>query len=105
MTEIKKINKTSLAKIIGAVYGTIGFFVSIMLAIFVGGNIIAQSSFAGSIVAVVFFHVAAGILFGVLTFVVCGAFGWMIGYVLAAIYNFIAKKVGGIKIEIEEKLD
>ncbi|MFA6393801.1 MAG: hypothetical protein WCW25_02940 [Patescibacteria group bacterium] len=105
MTEIKKINNASLAKIIGAVYGTIGFFVSIVLAILVGGNIIAQASFAGSAAAVVFFHVAAGILFGVLTFVVCGAFGWIIGYVIAAIYNFVAKKIGGIKIEIDENPD
>lgn len=105
MTEIKKIHQKTLANIIGFIYGIIGFFVSIILAILVGGNIISQASFSGSTIAVFFFHIAAGIIFGVLTFIVTGAFGWIVGYLMAAIYNFAAKKIGGLKIEIDEHLD
>jgi hypothetical protein len=103
MTEIKSISKTTLAKIIGAVYGVIGFFTSIVLALMVGGNIISQASFTGSGLSVFVFHFAAGILIGLLVFILCAAFGWLLGYALAVIYNFTARKIGGIKIEIEEK--
>lgn len=105
MTEIKKIKNISLANIIGAIYACIGFFVSLILAILVGGNIISQSSFVGSGIAVIFFHIGAGVLFGILTAAITGAFGWVAGFIIASIYNLVARKIGGIKIEIDESLN
>ncbi|MFA6171699.1 MAG: hypothetical protein WCW77_05720 [Patescibacteria group bacterium] len=105
MTEIKKIHKTTLAKIIGAIYGTLGFFISIILAALVGGNIVSRADFTGSAITVLLFHIGGGMLFGALTFFIAGAIGWVIGYIIASIYNFAAKKIGGVKIEIEESLD
>ena len=100
--EIIKINKISLAKITALIYGWVGFVVALILAVSTMANIMMQKDFSGSIILVILFNVGAGLLLGVITFLVMALIGWMIGYVAAGIYNWFAQKVGGIKIELME---
>ncbi len=102
MTEIKNINKKSLANIIALVYGFIGFFIAIILAISTMANIVLQKDFSGSVILVTLFNIGAGLLLGVLSAVLTAMIGWVMGYVMAGIYNWFASKAGGIKVELAE---
>ncbi len=101
MREIKKINKNSLAKVIAVFYAIIGFIIGILVAITNILNILSQRTFNESALVVIIFNISAGLIIGVLTFLFFGLIGWFIGYITAAIYNFIAKKLGGIKIDLD----
>jgi len=102
MKEIKNINKISLAKITALIYGLVGFFIALIVAVSTMANIMAQKDFTGSIILVTLFNIGAGLLLGVLSSLVTALIGWIIGYIAAGIYNWFARKVGGIKIELTE---
>ena len=102
MYEIKNIDKKSLAKIIGLVYGLVGFVVSISVAVSTMTNVVLKKDFEGSVTMVALFNVGAGLLLGVVTALVSAMIGWLVGYVIGSIYNWFSKKVGGIKIELSK---
>jgi len=102
MTEIKSINKKSLANITALIYGLVGFFIAIILAISTMANIVLQKDFAGSVMLVTLFNIGAGLLLGVLSALLTAAVGWIMGYAMAGIYNWFAGKVGGVKVELAE---
>lgn len=102
MKEIKSINKNSLAKMMALIYGLAGFFIALTVAVSTMANIIMQKDFSGSIILVTLFNLGAGLLLGVLSALITALIGWLIGYITAGIYNWFARKVGGIKIELTE---
>jgi len=103
--EIKNINKISLAKITALIYGFVGFFIALTVAISTMANIMMQKDFSGSIILVTLFNVGAGLLLGVLSSLVTALIGWIIGYIVAGIYNWFARKAGGIKIELADAVE
>ena len=100
--EVKKINKKSLAKIMALIYGFIGFFIALIVAISTMANIMMQKDFSGSIILVTLFNIGAGLLLGVLSSLVTALIGWIIGYIAAGVYNWFAGKMGGVKIELAD---
>ncbi|MDD4271602.1 MAG: hypothetical protein PHF50_02245 [Patescibacteria group bacterium] len=102
MKEIKSINKTSLAKIIALIYGLVGFFIALSVAVSTMANIMMQKDFSGSVILVTLFNVGAGLLLGVLSSLVTALIGFCLGYIAAGIYNWFAGKVGGIKVELAD---
>lgn len=100
--EIKNINKISLAKITALIYGLAGFFIALAVAVSTMANIMMQKDFSGSIILVTLFNIGAGLLLGVLSSLVTALIGFCLGYLAAGIYNWFAKKVGGIKVELAE---
>jgi hypothetical protein len=102
MQEIKSISKFSLAKITALIYGLVGFFVALAVAVSSTVNIILQKDFQGSVILVTLFNIGAGLLLGVLTALVTAVLGWVIGLVGALIYNWFAKKGGGVKVELSK---
>jgi len=100
--EIKSINKISLAKIVALIYGFVGFFIALAVAISTMANIVVQKDFSGSIILVTLFNLGAGLLLGVITSLLTALIGWVIGYISAGIYNWFSKKAGGIKIELAD---
>ncbi|KKR91489.1 MAG: hypothetical protein UU95_C0002G0042 [Parcubacteria group bacterium GW2011_GWC2_42_12] len=100
--EIKNINKKSLARITALIYGLVGFFIALAVAISTMANIMMQKDFQGSVILVTLFNVGAGLLIGVLTALLTAALGWIMGYLEAIIYNWFAGKVGGVKVEFLE---
>ena len=101
--EIKNINKKSLAKIIALIYGLIGFFVALVVATSTVVKIMMQKDFQGSVILVTLFNLGEGLLLGVLTALLTALIGWAMGYIMAAIYNWFARKVGGVKIKLEDE--
>lgn len=100
MKEIKKINKFSLAKLVGLIYGLIGFFVALAITALTVYNMISQPNFSGSVATLILFYFGVGLLLAVLTSIMMSIFGWICGLILGAIYNWLSKKIGGIKIEL-----
>ncbi|MDO8668569.1 MAG: hypothetical protein Q7K35_05825 [bacterium] len=105
MKEIKSINKKSLAKMMALIYGLVGFFMALVVAVLTIINIIARKDFQGSVILVTSFNIGAGLLLGVLTALLTALIGWIIGYIMAGIYNRLAKRTGGIKIELVEVIE
>ncbi|MBI2459323.1 MAG: hypothetical protein HYV53_02090 [Parcubacteria group bacterium] len=103
--EIKTINKNSLAKIMALIYGLAGFFVALAVAISTMANIVMQKDFSGSIILVTLFNLGAGLLLGVLSALITALIGWLAGYIMAGIYNWFAKKAGGVKIELADVVE
>ncbi|MDD5291084.1 MAG: hypothetical protein PHZ04_03120 [Patescibacteria group bacterium] len=102
MKEIKRIKNLSLAKITAAIYGLVGFFVAIAVAIMTMANIIIREEASGSVLLITLFNFGIGILIGLATAVATAIIGWIIGFLGAAFYNMFAKRLGGIKFDLVE---
>ncbi|NCO79735.1 hypothetical protein GW884_00380 [Candidatus Falkowbacteria bacterium] len=102
MTEIKSVNHRSLANITALIYGLVGFFIALIVAISTMANIVLQKDFAGSVILVTLFNVGAGLLLGIITAFFTAAIGWVFGFISAGLYNWFAKKIGGVKVELTE---
>lgn len=92
MKTIKKISPKSIAKLFGVMYAVIGLIFGL---IFSALSLVASSDEAG----------AMGLIFGIGAVIALpvfyGLMGWVGGYVMGWLYNFFAKRVGGIQIEVE----
>ena len=96
--EIKNINKKSLAKIMALIYGFVGFFIALTVAISTMANIMMQKDFSGSVILVTLFNIGAGLLLGIITAFFTAAIGWVFGFISAGIYNWFAKKLAEWKL-------
>ncbi len=105
MKEIKNVNKKSLAKITALVYGLVGFITALVVALSTIANIMLQRDFRGSVILVALFNVGAGLLLGVLTALVTALIGWVMGYLTAGIYNWFARKTGGVKVDLSDVME
>jgi hypothetical protein len=101
MKEVKKIEKYSVAKISAIIHACGGFLVGLFIATTNIANILLQPGFNDSAIVVILFNIGAGFLLGALFFLAFAIAGWVVGWAIAAIYNLAAKKMGGIKIELE----
>lgn len=93
MTEIKRIGILSLAKIIGLIYTVIGIILWLFFGCFLLIRIIAQpTETPAEILWILCIVILLPFFYGVMGFI-GGAF-------IAAIYNVVAGKIGGIEIEL-----
>ncbi|MFA5247640.1 MAG: hypothetical protein WC415_00110 [Patescibacteria group bacterium] len=104
MQEIKKIKKLSLANIVGPIYAVIGFLSSFgfsfySLIKFAVGKNIDRTFFVWF-----FSTLGLGILISLATALAVGVLGWIMGILIAGFYNFFAREIGGIKIELGEEI-
>jgi len=90
MKKITRINPKSLAKVFGALYAIMGFIGGLIFALI--GIVTAASGQMGG-------------LFGLVSLLLLpllyGMMGLVFGYITALLYNLIAKKIGGVEIELE----
>jgi hypothetical protein len=96
---VRRIGPLSLAKMMGAVYCVLGFLIGLLITCI-------------SLVVPAFSHMPPGrgagvfgILFGVFAVIALpifyGLMGFIAGLISGALYNFFARVVGGIRIELE----
>lgn len=85
MVELKYIHPMSLAKIVAVIYAIVGFIAGIVIALF-GVASLGIFGAAFGIASIIIFP----ILYAILGFI-CGAIG-------ALLYNFVAKRIGGVKL-------
>ena len=102
MVKVTKINVISMGKISGALYGFMGLIFGIIFTVI---------TLIGLLLAVIFTRNDVNwwiLLFGlgslILIPIFYGIMGFLMGVIVSAVYNLIAKYVGGLEIELEEKV-
>ena len=93
MKTIKRIAPGSLAKILGLMYAVVGLLIGLfvlLVSIFASSSEVKEMDF-------VFLGTAAPIVLPL----AYGIMGWISGYIGAWIYNFVAKNMGGVQVEVE----
>lgn len=96
MQVFKKIGVGSAAKVYGLTLGLLGIFFGVIYALlfsFIGSFSNEEIPMAGA---------GLGIFMLILIPIVYGILGFIIGALGAFIYNFVAKKFGGLEIEFSE---
>jgi hypothetical protein len=99
--EIKKVDPTSLAKVLGVLYALLGFIIGLFFAAFgsmfsglmeSGGDEASADVFSNifGIGSIIFFPIFYGII------------GLIGGVLMGFLYNLVAGWVGGIKMEVGE---
>jgi hypothetical protein len=100
MKEITKIEVLSLGKVQGITMALLG----IIIGLFVGLIGITVGSLAGSQTGMPGMFGAGLGIFAIIVFpIMYGVIGFIFGILGAAIYNLVAKWVGGIEIELKDK--
>ena len=100
MNRIKSVGVLSCAKMLGVLYGCMGLlFIPFALIAGLAGMATQQAS--GSNGAAGAISGAVLMVFGILAPFLYGAMGFVFGAIGAWIYNLIAKRLGGIVIQLE----
>ena len=94
MQRIKSMGVLSCAKMLGVLYGCMGLLL-LPFALVAGLASMATQQANSAIGG------AAILAFGILAPVIYGAMGFVFGAIGAWIYNLIAKRLGGIEIQLE----
>ena len=102
MTEIKKIDKISLADIVGLLYAVFGFFATIIIFAYTLISSLSKGEVAQPLVKFIFLNIGVGIWAGVMAAIIAGIAGWIIGFFAGMFYNLLVKRFGGIKVELKE---
>lgn len=92
--ELKSINPKSLAKVLAVNGLIIGLLVGIVIAAF--GGLASQIAPGGRMFAVAF-----GVLSIIIFPIAYAIAGFVGGAIMAVIYNFVAKRVGGVKVVLK----
>ncbi len=90
MKEIRKVDPMSYAKFSGAMGFVLGLFAGLMTALF--SSALSQAGVPGA--------GGAGIAAIIITPIMYGIGGFIGGYVGALVYNMVAERAGGIKVEL-----
>jgi hypothetical protein len=94
MYSLRSVDVMSCAKIMGAIYGSLALiFMPFFLLAGFGSLLAGNKSGAYSGVAVMCLAILAPIMYGIMGFVM-GAFS-------AWVYNFFARRIGGIRLELK----
>ncbi|MFH1835432.1 MAG: hypothetical protein ABH851_04515 [Methanobacteriota archaeon] len=95
MPKVKRFGAVSVGKTLGAVYAVFGLIPGVIFTVFaLLGGILSGSKWA---------LVPAGIGIGAIVFIpiIYGILGFILGWLIAVVYNIISKRVGGIEVEID----
>lgn len=92
---ITKINPLSLGKVVAIITGVIGLFFGAMGILFAGLYTIAPIEIMEIVPMMAAFLMIP---------VIYAVFGFIAGSIVAIIFNFISKYIGGLELEIEENL-
>ena len=102
MLEIKKIKKLSLANIAALVWALFGFVISFGFSTYALVIVILEKQTAGRLPLFIATNLGLGFLVALTTAVLAGGLGWLLGIVVAAFYNFLAREIGGFQFDLGE---
>ena len=100
--EIKRVGVLSTAKILGALYAALGLLIGLLyacafLAVGVGGLVESDAGLFG-------IGVGGFFLILCLSPIIYGLIGFIAGAIAAVLYNVLAGVIGGIELELAEKI-
>ena len=93
MVVIKRLNIGSVAKVLGVLYALIGAIIGVFVALVGTMGVAIESIPAAGVFAL------GGIFMIILLPIFYGLIGLLVGLITAALYNFVAKWVGGIEFD------
>jgi uncharacterized membrane-anchored protein len=101
MLEIKKIKKISLANTTAFICAVLSFLA--VFGFYSYALIIALKTgqTADPLYKFILFNVSLGVASGLFVAFLIGLASWLIGLIISGLYNIIAAKSGGLKIEID----
>lgn len=103
MKILSRIDPLSVMKVGGIIYGCLGLLIGVVFAIFFSigamvGNVSGQENFP--------FAGAMGVVFGLLAVIIIpifyGVLGALMAGLMAVLYNFVARRFGGVILEVQE---
>ena len=98
--EVKKVGAWSAAKVMGATYALIGLIFGIFVAVAaLLGVLGAAAANSGGLAEAIGFGIGGGLIGIVVLPIFYGIVGLIFGLISAALYNVVARLVGGIRIE------
>jgi hypothetical protein len=103
MFEVKKIAKLSLANIAALLYALFGFIASFAALVYGFIKVILEKETAGKLAQYIFINLGVDFLLSLGLAIIAGAFGWLIGLIASGCYNFLAREIGGVKIEFSDE--
>jgi hypothetical protein len=103
MFEIKKIAKLPLANIAALIYALFAFASSLIVSIYSLIIFIREKNISGKTAGYILTNLGLDFLIALSAAIIAGIIGWLLGIIAAAFYNFIAKNIGGIKIELADE--
>jgi len=101
--EIKKIAKLPLANIAALLYALFAFAGSLIVSIYSLIIFIRAKNISGKTAGYILTNLGLDFLIALAAAIIAGIIGWLLGIIAAAFYNFIAKNIGGIKIELADE--
>jgi len=104
MKEIKRIKLLSLANMAGAIYFVIGGTISFAVYIFSLANSLISGNFLAPLWKFILFNFGIALWIGFYSALLTGIIGWLLGLISGWLYNIFTKKIGGLKIELEEEV-
>lgn len=95
---VRRIGVLSLGKVMGCIYATLGLIIGAIFTVFalVGSVVGSIASDSGEPLLGILFGVGAIIIFPIFY----GLIAFLMGMLLAAIYNFAARFTGGLELEL-----
>jgi hypothetical protein len=103
MFEVKKIKKLSLANIAALLYGLFGFIISFATLICALVKVILEKNITDQLAKFIFMNLGLDFLLSLAAAIIAGVIGWFIGLIASGFYNFLAKNIGGVKIELSDE--
>ena len=97
--EIKKVGAWSAAKVMGATYALIGLIFGIFVALAALLGVLGAAANSGGLAEAIGFGIGGGLIGIVVLPIFYGIMGLIVGLISAALYNVVARLVGGIRIE------
>jgi hypothetical protein len=94
---IRRIDPGSLAKVLGVLYAILGFIGGVLFALLGGFGFGRALPGMGGLGSGFGFAVVAIVCFPI----VYGVFGWVGGWIVASLYNWVARRFGGIVLETQ----
>ncbi len=96
MKELKSVDPMSLGKMMAVIEAVIGFIIALFVAAFAP----FASSFGGMGAMGPFSAAALGLLVIIIIPAVLAVIGFLMGVITAFVYNAVAKRFGGIKLDL-----
>jgi ABC-type Fe3+ transport system permease subunit len=103
MFEIKKVKKLSVANIAALLYAFFGFVGSFIASVYSLVIFVHEKNLDQKLAMYILTNLGLGFLIALAAAVIAGIFGWLLGIIAAAFYNFIAKTISGIKVELADE--
>jgi ABC-type multidrug transport system permease subunit len=103
MREIKRVKNISLAKTIAVISALVGFIFFILAAISANIDFFSQGNFRSLMSMGALLKFGIGLLLGLAVIIVATILGFILGLLVAFVYNIFSRCFGGLKIELGDK--